>query len=162
MTKIVAFTGHRPDKLPGGWNGDGGALCEWIEHELQMNKVDVVIVGGALGIDQIAMEAADNAGCYIILMEPFPAFWKKWPIARIEKYMHLKYGISDQRIKRRVIDKDAEYDGRKMQKRNEAMVNECNEVWAFHNGSAGGTANCVRYAEKVGKPVRNLFKEYNQ
>jgi uncharacterized phage-like protein YoqJ len=48
-----------------------------------------------------------------------------------------------------------------MQLRNIWMVDHADEVWAFWDGSKGGTANCVKYAERVNKPVRNLFTEYN-
>src|SRR3546814_19330873 len=52
----------------------------------------------------------------------------------------------------------------KMQTRNEWMVDHADGVVALWDGSTGGTANCVAYADKVGKPVtrseeRQLGKE---
>jgi O-acetyl-ADP-ribose deacetylase (regulator of RNase III) len=40
-----------------------------------------------------------------------------------------------------------------MQKRNEYMVNQCNELIAVFDGTQGGTANCVKYAEEKGKKI---------
>jgi uncharacterized phage-like protein YoqJ len=39
------------------------------------------------------------------------------------------------------------------QKRNEWMVDHADEVVAVWDGTSSGTANCVAYAKKVGKPV---------
>lgn len=40
-----------------------------------------------------------------------------------------------------------------MQKRNEYMVDLADRVIAVWDGSKGGTATCVKYAEKVGKEI---------
>jgi len=39
------------------------------------------------------------------------------------------------------------------QLRNEFMVDAADVLAAFFDGSPGGTANCVRYASKIGKRV---------
>ena len=46
-----------------------------------------------------------------------------------------------------------EYNPWLMQKRNEYMVDLADRVIAVWNCSKGGTANCVKYAEKVGKEI---------
>jgi uncharacterized phage-like protein YoqJ len=48
---------------------------------------------------------------------------------------------------------DEEYKPWLMQKRNEYMVDLADKVIAVWDGSAGGTGNCVRYAEKRGKEI---------
>jgi uncharacterized phage-like protein YoqJ len=50
----------------------------------------------------------------------------------------------------------------KMQVRNEWMVDSSDGVVALWNGTAGGTANCVRYAEKVGRPIDNLWPTWER
>lgn len=35
-------------------------------------------------------------------------------------------------------------------------------VLALWNGTAGGTANCIKYAEKVGKPIVNCWSRYEE
>jgi uncharacterized phage-like protein YoqJ len=41
----------------------------------------------------------------------------------------------------------------KMQRRNTWMVDQCDCLLAVWDGSDGGTANCVRYAERIGRPL---------
>ena len=48
-----------------------------------------------------------------------------------------------------------------MQKRNEYMVDLADRVIAVWDGSKGGTANCVKYAEKVGKEIIRI-EPYNR
>ena len=50
----------------------------------------------------------------------------------------------------------------KMQVRNKWMVDNSDLVLALWNGTDGGTANCVRYAEKVGKPITNLWERWHE
>jgi uncharacterized phage-like protein YoqJ len=45
------------------------------------------------------------------------------------------------------------YDVRFYQERNERMVDKSHILAAFFDGSAGGTANCVRYARYIKHPV---------
>jgi O-acetyl-ADP-ribose deacetylase (regulator of RNase III) len=47
----------------------------------------------------------------------------------------------------------AAYDVSIYQRRNERMVDLSDMVVAFWDGSSGGTGNCVRYAQKVGKKM---------
>jgi nucleoside 2-deoxyribosyltransferase len=40
-----------------------------------------------------------------------------------------------------------------MQDRNIWMVDHCDALIAVWDGTSGGTANCVGYAKRVGKPI---------
>lgn len=43
-------------------------------------------------------------------------------------------------------------------KRNEWMVDNAERVLAYWNGKErGGTFACIKYARKVGKPIRNIY-----
>ena len=44
-----------------------------------------------------------------------------------------------------------------MQRRNEFMVDNADMVLAYHDGSEGGTKNCVDYAKSQGTVVVNDF-----
>lgn len=33
--------------------------------------------------------------------------------------------------------------------------------WLAQHESSGGTANCIRYAEKIGRPVENLWNAWD-
>lgn len=159
--RVIAFTGHRPNKLPGGYDSDHEELCIEIIKRLIEEKISHVIVGGALGIDQIAMRAARFAGCYVTLIEPFPGFWNKWPVSSIEDYMQLKYSFDEGEITIIHANENEKYEPWKMQQRNQMMVDRATEVWAYWDGSSGGTANCVKYALDNQKIVRNLYDELN-
>jgi uncharacterized phage-like protein YoqJ len=56
----------------------------------------------------------------------------------------------------RIIVADGGYQGWKMQYRNEFMVDLADGLVAVWDGTTGGTANCVRYASKVNKPIRQI------
>ena len=43
-----------------------------------------------------------------------------------------------------------------MQERNEWMVNNCDVLIAVWDGTSGGTANCVKYAESLQLDIRRI------
>lgn len=55
----------------------------------------------------------------------------------------------------------SEYHVGVFQARNEAMVDGADLVVAWWNGRPSGTANTVRYAHKIGCPVKNIY-DYQQ
>lgn len=154
---IICGTGHRPDKL----GGYGDTVVEQIINVacdgLGDIKGDVtrVISGGALGWDQALAEAALRLNLPLTLALPFPGFWSKWPKRSQD---NLEYMVS--RADKVVYVCEEGYAPWKMQERNKWMVDNSDSVLALWNGTDGGTANCVRYAEKVGKPIVNLWEMY--
>lgn len=50
------------------------------------------------------------------------------------------------------------YEPWKMQARNEWMVDNCNILAAMWNGSSGGTANCIRYAQAKERKIDPLYQ----
>lgn len=160
----IAFTGHRPSKLPNGWEGPHTEVLLFLTKKLVNYEKRIVhgIQGGALGWDQIAGQAMVYAGIYQTLAEPFPGFWKKWRIHQIEDYMEFKYGQLQEDYDEVVqVNPDEDYAAWKLHARNEYMVNRCDEVWAWWDGTRkGGTYACLQYAHKKGIPIVNLYKEY--
>lgn len=154
---IICGTGHRPPKL-GGY-GDKVyerlvTLASWwlwaFDHPGML-----VISGGALGWDQALATASYHEAIPYHLYLPFPDFDSKWPAGS-------RKVLEWQCKKAEIVKYTSEpgYAPWKMQVRNEAMVNASDLVLALWDGSDGGTANCVRYAEKVGKKVENLWDRY--
>ena len=153
---IVAGTGHRPDKL-GGYGHDVrmklvAVAREWLED----NNVSKVISGGALGWDQALAEAAQELTLPLLMALPFDGFENRWP-KESQEFLHSLV----RRAGEVILVCDGGYAPWKMQKRNEYMVDNCDTVLALWNGTSGGTANCVAYAEKMGKPIINLWENYN-
>jgi uncharacterized phage-like protein YoqJ len=147
---IVAFTGHRPDKL-GGYklpNPTYLHVCQQIDKTLREIKPEKVISGMALGVDQWAANIAIKLGIPFIAAVPFVGQEKAWP-------------LPSQKIFNKLLEKAAEvvivseggYNAAKMQVRNEWMVDRADKVIAIWDGTPGGTGNCVQYAQKIGKEI---------
>lgn len=150
---IVAFTGHRPDKL-GGYNLPNPTysyVCQEIEKLLLELKPEKVISGMALGVDQWAANIAHKLGIPFIAAVPFTGQEKMWPTASKSIYNKLIKLASEV-----VIVCEGGYSPAKMQIRNEWMVDKCNNLIAVWDGTSGGTGNCVEYATKVGRLIYRI------
>ena len=147
---ILAFTGHRPDKLGGHKlpNPTYIKVCQAIDAKLRELKPEKVISGMALGTDQWGAYIAYKLGIPFIAVIPFAGQEKNWPPVSQQAYQSLLKLATGQ-----IIASEGGYSPEKMQIRNELMVNLADQVLAVWDGSSGGTANAVAYAEKVGKPV---------
>ena len=173
----ICFTGHRPNKL-GGYDYKNiknkkirrkiyDTLRELIENYegIQVHFIS----GGALGIDQFAFDVCDfiiNKTKYdkLYINEiaiPFkdqPNAWFKQEdkdryFGQIEKADKVTYVDTLEGYKRTNIP-EGKYNAYKMQLRNEYMVDNADIVIAVWNGDKkGGTYNCVKYAEKLGKRI---------
>lgn len=144
----IAVTGHRPDKL-GGYNNVEGFkairrhmrafLLEAPEGEIEL------ISGGALGIDLLWMQTGILIDFPVIAALPFPGYDSRWPDASRREY---EKWLDKCREVRYICE--AGYHPAKMQTRNEWMVQQADSLVAYWNGSAGGTCNCVAYAQAIG------------
>lgn len=153
MVKI-AVTGHRPHKL-GGYNATENfkAIRRHMRDFLEQAPDGelCLISGGALGIDQFWMEVGLHLDLPVIAVLPFEGFDSKWPVASRQKYGKL-------------LDKCSEilyacepgYEPWKLQKRNEVMVDNCDVLTAYWDGSESGTLNCIDYAGAQNKII-NTF-----
>lgn len=147
---IIAFTGHRPDKL-GGYNLPNPTyikVCQAIDAALREFKPEKVISGMALGIDQWAANIAIRLNIPFIAAIPFAGQEGKWPPASQKAYNLLLKRAAEQ-----VIVCPGSYEIQKMQIRNEWMVDRCDKLIAVWDGSKGGTGNCVEYAKSVNKDI---------
>jgi uncharacterized phage-like protein YoqJ len=147
---IVAFTGHRPDKL-GGYklpNSTYLRVCQKIDAKLKELKPEKVISGMALGIDQWAAFIAHKQKIPFIAAVPFFNQECKWPQSSQETYRKLiKLAVEI------VIVSEGGYSAAKMQIRNEWMVDHCDKLIAVWDGTDGGTGNCVKYARAIKKEI---------
>lgn len=144
---IIAGTGHRNNKL-----SDPSLVRKRIAHTLFEVKPDVVISGMAAGFDLMLAHEAIHVGIDVWAARPW-AGHKPAP----EDYV-LYHSILDHAAKIVAVDPSFSYAGPWVyQKRNEWMVNEADKILAWWDGSPSGTANCIKYANRVGKPVRNIY-----
>lgn len=146
----VAVTGHRPDKL-GGWkipNPMYDLTLMGLYNAFLQLKPTYVITGMSLGVDQWAAELCVNMDIPFVAAVPFNGQDGVWIPAAKAKYQWL---LSKAAVKYVICE--GGFEGWKMQERNKWMVKSCHRMVAVWNGSSGGTANCLKYAAEVGKPV---------
>lgn len=156
----LAVTGHRPPKLftkaEGPYTDQSRKKLErFATMALRHYMPDCVLTGMALGWDQAVAQAC------VDLQIPFVAacpcrdqqrLW--WPASQAHYIALLEFADEV------VYVKDGPYDAACLQLRNEWLVDRCDEVLALYDGSGGGTANCVAYAQQQGKSVHNVWKKW--
>jgi uncharacterized phage-like protein YoqJ len=143
--KVVAFTGHRPPKggLTYSHDSEGDHLAvqavrAWLRSH---DDFEHAIVGGALGFDTLAARACWFEKVPFVVAAPFEGQAFKWPQQARDRY-HRMLEMAD----RIVFVSEGDYSAEKMQIRNEWMINRCDHLVAWWDGSPGGTANCIKYA----------------
>ena len=138
----IAFTGHRHLK--------------YVDVEQSLIKVHsdfpgaMWITGGAYGLDSHAARCALDNSIPLWLVLPFPAkvLCARWPSGDARDLLFRSVrGCARLSVVSPVFSM-ASY-----QRRNEFMVDAADVLAAFFDGSPGGTANCVRYANEVGRKV---------
>lgn len=152
IAPIVAGTGHRPDKL-GGY--EPCAMHAWVKVQIhaQLEQLQplYIISGMALGFDQFLAEVAIERKIPFVAAVPFKGQQRAWHPPQQEIYRTLLA-----RAVEIVIVSEGGYSNEKMQIRNMWMVDHCNILLACFNGSPGGTANCVNYANRMRREIARI------
>ena len=156
---IVAGTGHRLDKLGGYATWAYNLLVQLAVMILSALKPTKVISGMAIGWDQALAEAAVRLGIPFVAAIPFVGQESRWPKKSQEQYREL---LAKAEV---VVDTSngQSYHPRLMQVRNEWMVNALGDTGilvALHDGSTGGTANCIKYAKSKRTRIRNYHRQW--
>lgn len=150
---IIAFTGHRPDKL-GFWDPlhpvvtrvkasiRDFLIARWPAH---------ILSGMALGVDQWAAQAAVDLGIPFIAALPCDEMDAKWPMPSQGRFHALLA-----KARQIVVVSPGPYKPFKMDKRNRWMVDNCDLLASVWDGSGGGTANCNDYAASVERFTEQL------
>lgn len=153
LGEVIAFAGHRPDKL-GGWNlvhPVVGRVKLAIRGSLIDLEPSMVVSGMALGVDQWAAWESVGAGVPFTAALPCDDMDAAWPArsrAEFQKLLALATRVH--------VVSPGPYKPWKMQRRNEWMVDNSKRLVTVHDGSTGGTFNCIRYAESVGRLIHPL------
>lgn len=150
----VSATGHRPDKL-GGYSVEAAAFLQaFARFQLSMLQPTRVTSGVALGWDTAIALAALDLGLPLICAVPFAGQELRWSL----ESQRLYHSILERAQAVEVICSGG-YSPIKMQLRNIAMVGDCDLILACWDGSPGGTANCVAFAEAEGRLVLNCYND---
>lgn len=149
---VVAGTGHRPGRAYSHSDEDLWRLIHLVEGALAPLKPTAVISGMALGFDTALAKASLRLGIPLWAYLPFVGQEGRWPPQSRERY-HLLLSQAE----KIVVVSPGGFAAPKMMARNRAMVDDCQLLLAFWDGSKSGTGNAVVYAKGRGVPVRNLW-----
>lgn len=157
--KVCCFTGHRPQKLPFGFNEQDErciklkeALKEKIVRMIEENGVTDFVSGMAIGTDVFAAEIV------LELKKQYPQLWlecaipcetqaAKWREADRDRYFDIISRCGKETLLQTRYTPDC------MQNRNKYMVDKSDYIIAVWDGTPSGTGNTVRYAKKCDKEV---------
>lgn len=158
ITQTCCFTGHRPKKLPFKSNETDERcvrlkeiLRDEIEKMITEKGVKKFISGMAIGTDMICAEIVlELKEKYDITLEcaiPCRNQSEKWNKKQKERYNALlpKADV--------ITYLQDEYTRGCMQRRNKYMADKSQYVIAVWNGSKSGTANTIKYAEKLKRNI---------
>ena len=157
-SKTCCFTGHRPSKLPFGYDEEHPdclrlkvmLLCEI--DRLRGEGVNVFLSGMAQGVDIFAAEAVlDIRKAYpevrLVAVVPFEGQADRWSPEYRERYFTILAQADE------VITLRTRYAEGCLWERNRTMVDASSHLVAVWGGGAGGTKQTVEYARKKGLRV---------
>ena len=158
-TKKCAFTGHRPQSLPFGFN-EADERCialkqklrDKIIRQIEENGVTHFITGMAIGVDMFAAEIVlglKSAYNGITLECAFPCETQaeKWTEEQRDRYFDIASKCDKETLIQHHYTPDC------MHKRNRYMVDQADFIIAVWDGRPSGTGKTVQYAQRQGKPV---------
>lgn len=155
----MCFTGHRPNKLPGGFDKCHIYLKNPLEQEIKRIKekhnITKAYCGMALGFDQIAAAVCLDLNIPIVAAVPCKNYESKWPKFSRDIYNSLLEAIEFQGGE--IVYLREDYNKSCLQMRNVYMVDHSLIVLACWDGSAGGTSNCIDYAQKQVREIINMW-----
>ncbi len=147
---ILSYTGHRSDKI-GGYiipNPTYFNICINLRKILNELKPDKCLNGMCQGFDLIAANLCINLKIPFVGCVPFIDQEKMWP-----KDSQIIYNKILDKAVEKVIVSPGGYTAAKMMVRNKYMVDNSDVLVACFDGTTGGTANTVKYAESIGRKI---------
>lgn len=163
---ILAVTGHRPERLViGGQDAYQPDVAEalrlFAKRELMAfvdlaKDTELVITGGALGLDAAIAQAAYDIELPFAVYVPFDGQSAVWGYEARDRYERLL-----ERAAHVLVVSDGPYASWKFIKRNKKMVDQADHLLALYDGSGtGGTAQCVAYANECLCPITNVWDSW--
>lgn len=170
MLDVVSMcvTGHRPNKLIGGYDLDNPSNQKIKEEmikiltvllEQKTNKL-ICYSGMALGVDMLFADAVltvkdtYDERIELVCAIPFEKQTNNWVNQDDIDFYNLIIKYADKVVN---TTGEIEYKPYYLQKRNEYMVDNSDLILAYWNGTSGGTKNCIDYAKKLNKQI--LYKK---
>ncbi len=150
----VGITGHRPDKLGGyGVFVANVRLIDIAVDALGFYGVTECDLGMAQGWDQAVAEACMWHDIPFHAVIPFAGQEERWPLAAQLTYRDTLTKAATVTI----MSTNATTAGASFHSQNMEIVRRSELMLTMWDGSFGGTANTLRYAEQLKRPVVNLW-----
>ena len=160
--KTCAFTGHRPQNLPFGFN-ETDERCVSLKQSLRIEIIKLIegsnvthfITGMALGVDMYAAEIilglkASYPGITLESAIPCENQAEKWSEEQRDRYFDIASKCDKETLLQNRYTPDC------MERRNRYMVDHADYIIAVWDGNPSGTGNTVKYTRRQGKPVISI------
>ena len=154
---VLAFTGHRPEKLPWG-SDESDPRCAALKQQLKDavrtaagEGYDTFLCGMARGCDFYFAEAVLELGLRLEAWLPCPSQSDRWSDADRHRQTALLMDCAA------VYMTEPVYSEGCMLRRNRKMVDGCDALLTVFDGSPGGTRAAIDYARRQGKQVIGLW-----
>ena len=157
--RLVAAFGHRPPEL-GGYGDNPVAtrvrekLAGILAAKKQLHPDLWLLTGLLLGAEQLAAEAAREAGVPYIAVQPYPAPEKQWPSTSQDRYAELiRHAGAAVLLERTVPDSKPKF-GAALARRDGWLAKHADEALVVWDGSDPALGKLVRtLEEKLGDDV---------
>ena len=154
---VLAFTGHRPEKLPWG-SDESDPRCAALKRQL-LDAVriaagegyDTFLCGMARGCDFYFAEAVLELGLRLEAWLPCPSQPDRWSDGDRQRQTELLMECAA------VYMTESVYSEGCMLRRNRKMVDAADALLTVFDGSPGGTRAAIDYARRQGKRVYGLW-----
>ena len=160
--KTCCFTGHRPEKLPWGYD-ESDPDCVWVKSviadtldALYARGVRHFICGMAVGADLYFAEAVltlreRRPDVTLEAAIPFAGQSRWWSEEQKQRYERLLAACDTQTVLRESYTRWC------MHERNRYMVDRSAYLLALYNGTSGGTRYTVDYAKRRGLRIVDFW-----
>ena len=163
QSKVCAFTGHRPEKLP--WGTDETApQCVALKQKLLQEVTalikegyDTFLCGMARGCDLYFFDTVyalkqEYPKIRIVAVIPCPTQSRNWSSFDQERYAKALESCDEVRVL------SAFYYHGCMMMRNRHMIERCDLLLSIWDGSGGGTGGTISYARQKKIPIRSIWR----
>jgi uncharacterized phage-like protein YoqJ len=158
--KTCCFSGHRPNKLPWGYNETSNDCVDMIVklgveiEQMRKKGVTTFLTGMAMGTDMIAAElvldlkyAYPEEEIRLIAVVPYSGQSERWSRNYQIRYETILEQADEQIVLSPFYTKSC------MHQRNRYMVDHSAHLIAVYGGENGGTKNTVEYAKRKGLDI---------
>lgn len=154
---ILAFAGHRPEKLPWG-NDETDPRCIALKQQLKTaleelagEGYDTFLCGMARGCDLYFAETVLELGYRLEAYLPCPSQADRW--SEVDRARQTAILLKCNAV----YMVEPTYSPGCMLRRNQRMVERCDALLTVFDGSPGGTGAAIDYARRRGRSITGLW-----